>query len=66
MLLTLMQRAYQQERNMRAIEKEKFSAEMGLLKAQINPHFFFNTLNSLYALTLHQTGHRRLYCDYPN
>ena len=52
MLITLMQRAYQQEKNMRAIEKEKYSAEMGLLKAQINPHFFFNTLNSLYALTL--------------
>lgn len=52
MLIELMRNAYRQEKNMREMEKEKFSAEMGLLKAQINPHFFFNTLNSLYALTL--------------
>jgi len=52
MLIELIRNAYQQEKNLRELEKEKFSAEMGLLKSQINPHFFFNTLNSLYALTL--------------
>jgi two-component system LytT family sensor kinase len=51
-ILKLMSDAYQQERKLRAIAKEKFDAEIGLLKAQINPHFFFNTLNSLYFLTL--------------
>ncbi|AXE21957.1 hypothetical protein DR864_29275 (plasmid) [Runella rosea] len=35
-----------------AIEKEKLQTELLLLKSQINPHFFFNTLNNLYALTL--------------
>jgi sensor histidine kinase YesM len=52
MLIKLMRDANKQEKRLREIEKEKYSAEMGLLKAQINPHFFFNTLNSLYALTL--------------
>ena len=35
-----------------AVEKQKIEAELRALRAQVNPHFFFNTLNSLYALTL--------------
>lgn len=34
------------------LKAEKSRTELSLLRAQINPHFFFNTLNNLYALTI--------------
>jgi len=33
------------------LKNEKAKAELSLLKEQINPHFFFNTLNNLYSLS---------------
>ncbi|HEY0656246.1 MAG TPA: sensor histidine kinase [Chryseosolibacter sp.] len=35
-----------------ALEKEKLKAELQLLRGQLHPHFVFNTLNSIYSLSL--------------
>ncbi len=39
------------EKEKKEIEKEKIQAELSFLKSQINPHFLFNTINDIYALT---------------
>lgn len=36
-----------------AIAREKNSMEISFLRAQIQPHFLFNTLNSIYGLIIH-------------
>jgi sensor histidine kinase YesM len=33
------------------VDRQRINTELSYLKAQINPHFFFNTLNNIYALT---------------
>jgi len=42
----------QNEKITEQLNKEKLDAELKFLKSQIHPHFLFNTLNNLYALTL--------------
>jgi sensor histidine kinase YesM len=42
----------QQDSQLTQISLQKTHTELKLLQQQINPHFLFNTLNNLYALTL--------------
>ncbi|WP_300600440.1 histidine kinase [Niabella sp.] len=43
---------YSQQLTIQKITVEKLNAEVEFLRAQVNPHFLFNALNNLYALTL--------------
>lgn len=43
---------YEQQLLLQKITVEKLHAEVSFLRAQVNPHFLFNILNNLYALTL--------------
>ena len=43
---------YQNQQATQQLAEDKLSAELKFLRSQIHPHFLFNTLNNLYALTL--------------
>ncbi len=43
---------YQKQRENDRLVNENLQAELQLLKAQVHPHFLFNTLNNIYSLAL--------------
>lgn len=46
----------QNDKKRKEAEKEKLNSELALLKNQISPHFFFNTLNNIYSLVQSNSG----------
>lgn len=45
----------QAERTKEQIVHEQLNTELSFLKSQVNPHFFFNTLNNIYSLAVMQS-----------
>lgn len=48
---------YVNQQDKQILAHEKLEAELKFLKTQIHPHFLFNTLNNLYALTLKKSDY---------
>lgn len=48
----MLKEVYRQKLARAEVEYERNHAELALYKAQINPHFLFNTLNTLYGLLI--------------
>ncbi len=49
--IKLMKYYYVKEQRNLQLQKEKAEAQLQLLKAQVHPHFLFNTLNNIYSHT---------------
>ena len=52
LLIFIVSFLFKMNTHLEKIAAEKQAAEIANLKAKINPHFLFNSLNSIYALTL--------------
>ncbi len=53
----LTQQYFKIKKQQEAIDKKQLESELNLLKSQINPHFLFNVLNSIYALALKKSDY---------
>jgi LytS/YehU family sensor histidine kinase len=51
-MIKFVKRWWQKQKETELLAKEKTKAELQLLKAQVHPHFLFNTLNNIYFFTL--------------
>lgn len=51
-IIKILKDNYIHQQKTQQLQQEKLEAELKFLRSQINPHFFFNTLNNLYSLIL--------------
>ena len=47
---------FKSEKARKELDNKRMAAELSFLRMQINPHFLFNSLNSIYSLTLKKSG----------
>lgn len=50
-LIAVIQKMHKDEQRENAVESQRVASELAFLKSQINPHFFFNVLHTIYGLT---------------
>lgn len=55
--IKLVKRWWLKQKETEQLAKEKINAELQLLKAQVHPHFLFNTINNIYYFTLNHSSH---------
>jgi two-component system LytT family sensor kinase len=53
--IKLLKRWYLKQKETDQLVREKINAELQLLKAQVHPHFLFNTLNNIYSFILNES-----------
>jgi sensor histidine kinase YesM len=54
-ILLVIAKFYKEKQTYLQLNEQKKSTELSVLKHQLNPHFLFNTLNSLYALSINKS-----------
>jgi LytS/YehU family sensor histidine kinase len=53
--IKLLKNWYLKQKEATEIAREKINAELQLLKAQVHPHFLFNTLNNIYSFIINDS-----------
>ena len=53
--LSFLIRSFMQDTDMKLLKEQQLVSELNYLKAQLHPHFFFNTINNIYGLALKQS-----------
>ncbi|MFT3978966.1 MAG: histidine kinase [Ferruginibacter sp.] len=53
-LVFLLDHQLSSQKNEAALQQERTNAELAFLRSQVSPHFLFNSLNNIYALSCYQ------------
>lgn len=54
--IKIVKKWFAQQEEKHEMEKRNLETELSLLKSQLHPHFLFNTMNNLYALSLEESS----------
>lgn len=59
-LASILFRSFRMNRRRQRLEKEKIELELQNLRSKINPHFLFNSINTIYSASLKQNSNSKL------